>query len=29
MAIMDRGDIVMNGAAGTLDEEEVRRRLSV
>ena len=29
MAIMDRGDIVLSGAAGTLDEDEVRRRLSV
>ena len=29
MAIMDRGDIVMNGPVGTLDEDEVRRRLSV
>ena len=29
IAVMDRGDIVLSGAAGTLDEEEVRRRLSV
>ena len=29
MAIMDRGDIVLSGPAGTLDEDEVRRRLSV
>jgi urea transport system ATP-binding protein len=29
MAIMDRGDIVLSGPAGTLDEAEVRRRLSV
>ena len=29
MCIMDRGDIVMNGPPGTLDEAEVRRRLSV
>ncbi len=29
MAIMDRGDIVMVGPVGTLDESEVRRRLSV
>ena len=29
MAIMDRGDIVLSGPAGAMDEEEVRRRLSV
>ena len=29
MCIMDRGDIVLNGAPGELDEAEVRRRLSV
>jgi len=29
MAVMDRGDIVLSGPAGTLDEDEVRRRLSV
>ena len=29
MAIMDRGSIVLSGAPGTLDEAEVRRRLSV
>ena len=29
MCIMDRGDIVMNGAPNSLDETEVRRRLSV
>ena len=29
LCIMDRGDIVMNGPPGTLDEAEVRRRLSV
>jgi urea transport system ATP-binding protein len=29
LAVMDRGDIVLSGAAGTLDEADVRRRLSV
>ena len=29
LCIMDRGDIVLNGAPGELDEAEVRRRLSV
>jgi urea transport system ATP-binding protein len=29
MCIMDRGDIVLNGPPGELDEGEVRRRLSV
>jgi len=29
LAVMDRGDIVLNGALGTLDEDTVRRRLSV
>jgi urea transport system ATP-binding protein len=29
IAVMDRGDIVLSGPAGTLDEAEVRRRLSV
>ena len=29
LAVMDRGDIVLSGAPGTLDEGEVRRRLSV
>ena len=29
MCIMDRGDIVLNGPPGALDEAEVRRRLSV
>ncbi len=29
LAVMDRGDIVLSGAPGTLDETEVRRRLSV
>ena len=29
LCIMDRGDIVLSGAPGTLDEAEVRRRLSV
>jgi urea transport system ATP-binding protein len=29
MSIMDRGDIVLSGPAGTLDEDDVRRRLSV
>ncbi len=29
LCIMDRGDIVLNGAPDTLDENEVRRRLSV
>ncbi len=29
MCIMDRGDVVMSGAPGSLDEAEVRRRLSV
>jgi urea transport system ATP-binding protein len=29
MVVMDRGDVVLNGPAGTLDEAEVRRRLSV
>ena len=29
IAVMDRGDIVIQGPAGTLDEAEVRRRLSV
>src|ERR1700710_169164 len=29
MCIMDRGDIVLNGPPDTLDEAEVRRRLSV
>ena len=29
LAVMDRGDIVLSGPAGTLDEAEVRRRLSV
>ena len=29
LAVMDRGDIVLSGAPSTLDEAEVRRRLSV
>ena len=29
IAVMDRGDIVLNGPVGTLDEADVRRRLSV
>jgi urea transport system ATP-binding protein len=29
MAVMDRGDIVLQGPTGSLDEAEVRRRLSV
>ncbi len=29
MVVMDRGDVVLNGPVGTLDEAEVRRRLSV
>ncbi len=29
MCIMDRGDVVMSGPPGSLDETEVRRRLSV
>ncbi len=29
LAVMDRGGIVLSGAPGTLDEAEVRRRLSV
>ena len=29
IAVMDRGDIVLQGPAGSLDEDEVRRRLSV
>ena len=29
IAVMDRGDIVLSGPAGSLDEEEVRRRLAV
>ena len=29
LAVMDRGNIVLSGAPGTLDEAEVRRRLSV
>ncbi len=29
LAVMDRGDIVLSGAPGTLDEGAVRRRLSV
>ncbi len=29
IAVMDRGDIVLNGPVDSLDEEEVRRRLSV
>jgi len=29
IAVMDRGDIVLSGKAGTLDESDVRRRLSV
>ena len=29
LAVMDRGDIVLSGAPGTLDEAAVRRRLSV
>ena len=29
IAVMDRGDIVLNGPAGSLDEADVRRRLSV
>ncbi len=29
LAVMDRGDIVLSGTPGTLDEAEVRRRLSV
>ena len=29
LAVMDRGDIVLSGAPGALDEAEVRRRLSV
>ena len=29
IAVMDRGDIVLQGPAGSLDETEVRRRLSV
>ena len=29
MVVLDRGAVVLSGAAGTLDEEDVRRRLSV
>lgn len=29
LCIMDRGDIVLNGIPGELDESEVRRRLTV
>ncbi len=29
MVVMDRGDVVLSGPAGTLDEADVRRRLSV
>jgi urea transport system ATP-binding protein len=29
IAVMDRGDIVLAGARGALDEADVRRRLSV
>jgi len=29
IAVMDRGDIVLAGAPGALDEQDVRRRLSV
>jgi len=29
IAVMDRGDIVLNGPVGSLDEADVRRRLSV
>ncbi|GAN77499.1 urea ABC transporter ATP-binding subunit UrtE [Acidisphaera rubrifaciens] len=29
IAVMDRGDIVLSGAPGELDEQDVRRRLSV
>jgi urea transport system ATP-binding protein len=29
IAVMDRGDIVLNGARGELDEDDVRRRVSV
>jgi len=29
IAVMDRGDIVLNGLRGELDEDDVRRRLSV
>jgi len=29
LAVMDRGDVVLSGAAGTLDEADVRRRLTV
>ena len=29
LAVMDRGDIMLSGAPGTLDEGDVRRRLSV
>ena len=29
MVVMDRGAVVLSGAAGTLDEEEVRRRVSI
>ncbi len=29
IAVMDRGGIVLSGPAGSLDEADVRRRLSV
>jgi hypothetical protein len=29
IAVMDRGNIVLAGARGEIDEEDVRRRLSV
>jgi urea transport system ATP-binding protein len=29
IVVMDRGDVVLAGPAGTLDEADVRRRLSV
>jgi urea transport system ATP-binding protein len=29
IAVMDRGDVVLSGPAGALDENEIRRRLSV
>jgi urea transport system ATP-binding protein len=29
IAVMDRGDVVLWGPRGELDEEDVRRRLSV
>jgi len=29
MVVMDRGDVVLSGPPGSLDEGEVRRRLSV